>query len=164
MDIIVRVKELISIMTSNSLSELEVEEPDLKIRIRKTPPQMVVPPFMQAGPAMHYPAAPQGALQSGSGAEIPAVEGGEPVEEAGVVPVPSPMVGTFYRSNSPGGDPYVEEGALVEPDSVVCIIEAMKVMNEVKAEVSGEIVEVCVEDAQPVEFGQVLFRVRTHAS
>jgi acetyl-CoA carboxylase biotin carboxyl carrier protein len=76
--------------------------------------------------------------------------------------VTSPMVGTFYRSSSPGADAYVSVGSVVEPDTVVCIVEAMKVMNEIKAGVSGEIVEILVEDAEPVEFGQVLFLVEPH--
>jgi acetyl-CoA carboxylase biotin carboxyl carrier protein len=76
-----------------------------------------------------------------------------------LIEVPSPMVGTFYRSSTPGSEPYVGIGSEVEPDTVVCIIEAMKVMNEIKAEVTGRIAEILVEDTEPIEFGQVLFLV-----
>jgi acetyl-CoA carboxylase biotin carboxyl carrier protein len=94
------------------------------------------------------------------GAEGPPAEQDEGLEE-----ITSPMVGTFYRSSSPGADAYVNKGSEVEPDTVVCIVEAMKVMNEIKAGVEGEIVEILVEDAEPVEFGQPLFQVRpTEAS
>jgi acetyl-CoA carboxylase biotin carboxyl carrier protein len=166
MDILQRVKELIGIMTSNDLSELEVEQPEFKIRIRKTPPPAYPPPpFMHPGhSAVPWAASEAGrALQAGQGAQ--SVPAGPPVTpgQEGLTEVTSPMVGTFYRSSTPGSGAYVDEGSTVEPDTVVCIIEAMKVMNEIKAEVSGEIVEVCVEDTEPVEFGQVLFRVRPHS-
>jgi acetyl-CoA carboxylase biotin carboxyl carrier protein len=78
---------------------------------------------------------------------------------AHLIEIKSPMVGTFYAASSPDSDPYASVGAAVTEDSVVCIVEAMKVMNEVKAECSGTVVEVCVKNAQPVEYGQVLFRV-----
>jgi acetyl-CoA carboxylase biotin carboxyl carrier protein len=77
--------------------------------------------------------------------------------------IKSPMVGTFYKSPEPGAEPYVKNGTRVAPGQVVCIIEAMKIMNEIESEVQGVIREVCVENAQPVEFGQVLFRVDPHA-
>jgi acetyl-CoA carboxylase biotin carboxyl carrier protein len=77
--------------------------------------------------------------------------------------IKSPMVGTFYKSPEPGAEPYVKNGTRVAPGQVVCIIEAMKIMNEIESEVQGVIREVCVENAQPVEFGQILFRVDPHA-
>jgi len=77
-----------------------------------------------------------------------------------LIEVKSPMVGTFYATPSPDSDPYVHVGAAVADDTIVCIVEAMKVMNEIKAECAGTIAEVCVKNAQPVEFGQVLFRVK----
>src|SRR5690606_4449706 len=93
--------------------------------------------------------------------------GGGASQEAGAVgaasnlhPITSPLVGTFYRSPSPDSDPYVEPGSRVGPDSLVCIIEAMKVMNEIRAEVTGEIVELLVENGEPVEYGQPLFMVK----
>ncbi|MCD6303814.1 MAG: acetyl-CoA carboxylase biotin carboxyl carrier protein, partial [Planctomycetes bacterium] len=84
----------------------------------------------------------------------------EPPAEDNVVAIKSPMVGTFYAAESPDAEPYVSVGSQVGPDTVVCIVEAMKVMNEIKAECSGQIVEICVENGQPVEYGQVLFRVK----
>jgi len=87
---------------------------------------------------------------------------GAPAEEpvgAGTIEIVSPMVGTFYASPSPDGEPFISQGARVTDDTVVCIVEAMKVMNEIKSECSGTIAEVCVKNAQPVEYGQVLFRV-----
>jgi len=98
-----------------------------------------------------------------------AAEGGESREAAPVAAAPlyheikSPMVGTFYAQPEPGAEPYVRVGARVTPTTTVCIIEAMKIMNNIDAEVSGVIKEICVSDAQPVEFGQVLFRVDTNA-
>ncbi|HET9709651.1 MAG TPA: acetyl-CoA carboxylase biotin carboxyl carrier protein [Gemmatimonadales bacterium] len=80
-----------------------------------------------------------------------------------VLEIKSPMVGTFYKSPEPGAEPYVKNGTRVAPGQVVCIIEAMKIMNEIESEVQGVIREVCVENAQPVEFGQVLYRVDPHA-
>ena len=98
-------------------------------------------------------------------AAIPAVPVAEPIAAAVPEPAPaglevkSPMIGTFYRRPSPDAEPFAEVGAVVEPDTVVCIIEAMKVMNEIKAEVKGIIAEVLVEDGKPVEYGQALFRI-----
>ena len=95
-------------------------------------------------------AAPAPATSAAAPAAAPVAEGPE---------VKSPMIGTFYRKPSPDADSYVEVGSVVEPDTVVCIIEAMKVMNEIKAEVKGTIAEVLVEDGKPVEYGQALFRI-----
>lgn len=165
MDVIDKVRELISLMSSNELAELEVEQPELKIRIKKLqPPHIItVPQQMAAAPPGAFPYPPP-MLDSGQASSTSLAPTKQKAEEesaeAGLVEVTSPMVGTFYRASSPGADPYVEDGTSVEPDTVVCIIEAMKVMNEIKAEVTGDIVERCVEDAQPVEFGQVLFLVR----
>ncbi len=94
--------------------------------------------------------------------------GGSPAVHAApagpaLLEIKSPMVGTFYKSPEPGAEPYVKNGTRVAPGQVVCIIEAMKIMNEIESEVQGVIREVCVENAQPVEFGQVLFRVDPHA-
>jgi acetyl-CoA carboxylase biotin carboxyl carrier protein len=85
---------------------------------------------------------------------------GEGPAPGGAVPFPSPLVGTFYRASSPDADPFVEVGAKVGPDSVLCIIEAMKVMNEIKAETRAEVVEILVENGEPVEYGQPLFLLK----
>ena len=157
MEVVERVRQLIEIMADNGLVELEVEEPELRIRLTKEHPQPTgaAVPFgfnfaqLQAPPGQLPPAAhPEGAE-----AEAP------PAAQEHLVEINSPMVGTFYRSPSPGAEPYVGVGSEVDADTVVCIIEAMKVMNEIKAEVSGRIVEILVEDVEPVEYGQVLFLV-----
>jgi acetyl-CoA carboxylase biotin carboxyl carrier protein len=115
-------------------------------------PTVVTGPASYAAPAGHAPA----------GAPAPAAEA-EPREApragAGLKEIKSPMVGTFYKSPEPGADPYVKAGTRVSPGQTVCIIEAMKIMNEIEAEIAGVVREILVDDAQPVEFGQVLFRV-----
>ncbi len=104
------------------------------------------------------PVAPAPAAAPGGAAAAHAAPAGPALLE-----IKSPMVGTFYKSPEPGAEPYVKIGTRVAPGQVVCIIEAMKIMNEIESEVQGVIREVCVENAQPVEFGQVLFRVDPHA-
>ncbi len=149
-----RIRQLIQIMADHDLAELEVEEPDLRVKIRKgapvQQPTMAPNPAQLQQPPAHYPA-----LQS---PEETAQEAPPPKEE-NLVEITSPMVGTFFRAPNPGADPYVSIGSEVEPDTVVCIIEAMKVMNEIKAEVAGTIVEILIQDTEPVEYGQVLFLV-----
>src|SRR5437762_1164501 len=103
--------------------------------------------------------APGGALVPGTATAAPAAAAPKPQ----LVDIKSPMVGTFYSAPEPGADPYVKAGSRVATGQVVCIIEAMKIMNEIEAEVAGLVREVCVENAQPVEFGQPLFRVDPHA-
>lgn len=138
------IRELVRMMVDNNLGELDITEGDNKIRLKRgAGGEVVISPAAYA-PAM--PAAPA----------APAA----PAVDAGLREIHSPMVGTFYAAPSPESDPYVGVGATIGEDSVICIIEAMKVMNEIKAEISGQIVEICVKNAQPVEYGQVLFKVR----
>ncbi|MHC4480024.1 MAG: acetyl-CoA carboxylase biotin carboxyl carrier protein [Planctomycetota bacterium] len=156
MDAVERVRQLIEIMADHDLAELEVEEPDLKVRIRKGAPVAYLPPGLNFGQ-----------LQPGGSGYPPALQGPQEAEqqpaaaakEENLLEITAHMVGTFYRAPRAGADPYVSIGSKIEPDTVVCIIEAMKVMNEIKAEVSGAIVEILVQDTEPVEFGQVLFLV-----
>jgi acetyl-CoA carboxylase biotin carboxyl carrier protein len=112
-----------------------------------------------SGPVVMTSAVPIAAAAAPSGA---APAHAAPAGPA-LLEIKSPMVGTFYKSPEPGAEPYVKNGTRVAPGQVVCIIEAMKIMNEIESEVQGVIREVCVENAQPVEFGQVLFRVDPHA-
>jgi len=121
-------------------------------RTQATPAAMPasVPVLMPS--AQLPPPAPVRAAEGIASAAAPAVG-------AGLKEIRSPMVGTFYRSPEPGAEPYVSAGARITPGQTVCIIEAMKIMNEIEAEIAGVVREVCVDDAQPVEFGQVLFRV-----
>ena len=149
------IKGIIDLMKKNAVSEFEMEEGDFKIKLKRAPgklhkgevgvahegPAIVTAPVV--APAVPVPAPPTPAP--------------EPVAEG--LEVKSPMIGTLYRRPSPDSDPFVEVGTAVEPDTVVCIIEAMKVMNEIKAEVKGVIAEVLVEDGKPVEYGQALFRI-----
>ena len=142
-----KVKELIDLMKENDLIEVEVADGDSKIHL-KGPGSAA--PLMQQMP-MHAPAA--FAPAPAAGAPAPAVDDGlEKIE--------SPIVGTFYQASSPDAAPYVKAGDKVTPETVVCIVEAMKVMNEIKAETSGTIVEVCCKDGQAVEFGQALFKIQ----
>ena len=141
-----KVKELIDIMKENDLVELEVVDGDKKVHLKG--PQVAVPAMAH----LPMPAAPVAAA-----AAEPALT--EAVDD-GLIKIESPIVGTFYQESSPDSDPYVKVGDQVDGDTVVCIIEAMKVMNEIKAETSGVIVEVCCKDGQAIEFGQVLFKVR----
>jgi acetyl-CoA carboxylase biotin carboxyl carrier protein len=125
--------------------------------ITRTPqasPAVPPPPFSAVGhaPAPALPAS--GGASLGASAAPPA-----PAATSGLKEIRSPMVGTFYRAPEPGAEPYVTVGTRVTPGQTVCIIEAMKIMNEIEAEIAGVVREVCVEDAQPVEFGQALYRV-----
>ncbi len=154
MESVEKIRELLQIMAEHDLAELEVEEADLHIKIRKQgaqQPQYVPTPF-NLGQFQHPPWQ-QPALQSGAEME----EEGTAGQEDNLIEVTSPMVGTFFRSPNPGAEAYVGIGTEVEPDTVVCIIEAMKVMNEIKAEAEGTVAEILVEDTEPVEYGQVLF-------
>ncbi len=147
-----RIRYLLKIMEENDLDEIELEEPEFKIKLRKK--ETTGPALVSAHP---LPAASGPQLAPSS---QPVESGNAQAEPQGdYLEIKSPMVGTFYRSSSPENDFLINEGDQVTDESVVCIIEAMKVMNEIKAGFSGKIVEVMVENAQPVEYGQVLFRV-----
>jgi acetyl-CoA carboxylase biotin carboxyl carrier protein len=139
------IKAIIDLMKENDLAVFEMEKDGLKIKLEKGV-------GASAGPIIVAPTAPQAAVAPAAPvAERPR----EPLKE-----IVSPMVGTFYSAGAPDAAPFVDVGAQVTEDTVVCIIEAMKVMNEIKAETSGVIAEVGVENGKPVQFGQVLFRVR----
>ena len=147
------IKAIIDLMKKNSVSEFELEKQDFKIRLKRgtngggTASGVIY----EEAPAVSYSAA--AALAAGAAAAVPT-----PVSND--ADIKSPMIGTFYRSPSPEAAPYVEIGQEVNPDTVVCIIEAMKVMNEIKAEARGVITQALIENAKPVEFGQPLFKIR----
>lgn len=147
-------ERLVQLVDESGLDTVELEHDGTMIRLAKTPEGAVVAaPPMQAMHAMPLPAAaPAGAPAAEAAAEAPA-------SDSNLVDITSPMVGTFYRAPAPDAPSYVDVGSSVSPGDTVCIIEAMKLMNELEAEVSGRVVEVCVENAQPVEYGQVLFRI-----
>lgn len=154
-------KKLIALMNKNDLVELELESKDTKVRLKKaTPPAPVYAP-------MPMPMAPMPAQSQSSGAFVThhnradsSRDAHAPVLEGGSITFNSPMVGTFYSSPAPGADSFVKVGERVGPKTVLCIIEAMKVMNEITAETEGEILEFLVGNGEAVEFGQPLFTIR----
>jgi len=152
-----QITKLIEFMNANNLVEIEWEHDGERLKLRKaegpTNPQVVVTP---AAPARHTESAPSKAVAAR------AAEHEEPAE--GLVHISSPIVGTFYQAPSPDAEPFVEVGDEVEEDTVVCIVEAMKVMNEIKAELSGRIAEVLVGNGEAVEYGQPLFLVDARAA
>jgi len=147
------IKAIIDLMKKNSISEFELERQEFKIKLKRSNGGNVVEEG-QGGPIYHQVSAPA----SVAPAALPAPAA--PAAPSNEVDIKSPMVGTFYRAPSPEAANYVEVGTEVNPDTVVCIIEAMKVMNEIKAEVRGVITQTTVENAKPVEFGQPLFKIR----
>lgn len=151
-----QVRQLVELMKEHDLTELLLRDGEQRIVLRRGPKgQMIVSPAaMQA----MMPAAP--AAAPAPAAPAAPVASAAPAEDAGLVPIRSPMVGTFYSAPDPESKPYISPGSEVGPDSVVCIIEAMKVFNEIKAELAGTVEKVMVQNAQPVEFGQPLFMVR----
>ncbi len=163
------IKELIKLVDSTSIQELEIENENSKLSIRKPQPQMLqasAPLAPQAQPAAYYAAppvqaapAPAPAVQSAplAPAAVPQA-GGE--DASNLHRIVSPMVGTFYAASAPDADSYVKVGDKVSEKTIVCIVEAMKLMNEIEAEVSGQIVEILAENGQLVEYGQPLFLVK----
>ncbi len=139
-------RALLRLMEGSDIEELEVEEGGRRIRIRRRPP---------GGEGLRV--ASTTTLPASASAPAPTASSAARAEAAGLIPVEAPMVGTFYRAPAPGAEPYVKEGDLVHKGTVLCIIEAMKLMNEIEAEVSGRIVRILPENGQPVEFGQSLF-------
>jgi acetyl-CoA carboxylase biotin carboxyl carrier protein len=146
------IKAIIDLMKKHDLSVFEIEKEGFRLKLQRgasAPQTTIVAPPVVASPTTKA---------AGAGAEpAPAAKAIESVPMKEIV---SPMVGTFYRAASPDGPPFVEVGKPVTEDTVVCIIEAMKVMNEIKAETSGVIAEVVADNGKPVQFGQALFRVR----
>jgi len=147
------IKAIIDLMKKNSVTEFELEKQDFKIRLKRG--------SNGGGTSVSYDdstAVTTSQLPPAIPAAVTAPQ--VPVPASNELEIKSPMIGTFYRAPSPEAAPYVEVGVEVTPETVVCIIEAMKVMNEIKAEAKGVITQVMVEDAKPVEFGQPLFKIR----
>ena len=151
-----KIKQLIDIMKENDLVEIEIKHDDDKIVLKRAQPQQAI----SAMPVIRTESvgAPVGSEGLGA-ADQPATKQKASAEED-LTEIKSPIVGTFYATPSPDSEPYVDIDSVVGPQTVVCIIEAMKVMNEIKAETSGTIAEILVTNGQAVEYGQVLFRVR----
>ncbi len=152
-----RIKELIEIMKQNGLVEIEIKHGDDKIFLKR---DLGGPQTPMAGSAAGAEVATPQPADSVTAASVSEVPGSSAWQQQDLVEIKSPLVGTFYAKPSPDSDPYVDVGSEVEPQTVVCIIEAMKVMNEIKAETSGTIAEILVDNGQAVEYGQVLFRVK----
>ena len=144
---------LAALVNEHGFTDFEFENENIRVRLSK----MTAATVVQAAPV----AAPVASTAPAATASVEAAPADPAVDpDAGLHKITSPIVGTFYRSPGPDKDSYVSEGSNVSPESTVCIIEAMKLMNEIQAEVSGEIVKIYVENGQPVEYGQALFGVR----
>ena len=142
-----QLRKLIQLLEESTLTEIEIEQDDDRIRLRREPPSILATAPVEASPPF------------ATRAEAAAPENPPPASEGTYVT--SPFVGTFYRSPSPDAVAFVEVGDLIQPGHVLCIVEAMKLMNEIEAEIEGRIVEVLVENGKPVEYGGRLFRIET---
>ena len=151
-------KELIEFLKEQDIAEFELERNDVKVRIKRGVVAQPLPPMPVAPPPTHLPVP----VPSQAESAVPPASATRPgaAADEGLHIVKSPIVGTFYESPSPGSPPFVKPGDTVETGQVLCIIEAMKLMNEIEADVSGEVVKRLVNNGQPVEYGQGLFSVR----
>lgn len=144
------IKEMISLMNENNLMELEVEKEGMRIRLKKTAsgnPELYGSPIVIEKERVNAAQAPKEITSNIEKTSLNSIE------------IKAPMVGTFYRAPSPEAPPYVEVGQIIEPGQVICIIEAMKLMNEIKSEIKGKIIEILVDNAEPVEFGQSMLLI-----
>ncbi len=152
------IKELMKYIESSSFVEFELEREGFKLKLvrRAAPGNGPIAPAAAYAPPAHV--VPPGPAAGGQPA-------GQPAAEAeGVHLVNSPIVGTFYRASSPGGKPFVDLGDIVKKGQILCIVEAMKLLNEIESDCGGEVLEILVENGQPVEFGEPLFRIRKSGS
>jgi len=156
-------RELIQLINENDFSEFELEREGFRVRFRRG---VELSEASSAGfsPARELTATSASSAGEPAGSAVPAHPGAkaqtEASEDQDLYIIPSPIVGTFYRAASPNADAFVKIGSRVEPDSVVCIIEAMKLMNEIQAETTGEVAKIYVENGQPVEYGQPLYGIK----
>jgi len=151
-----RIKELLAFMEQHDLAELEVEEQGFRVKLVKNR-AVSAPGAAPHAPAVSHPVSAPPAAAGKAAEAAPSAKPAAPPRAPGHVEITSPIVGTFYRASAPDADPFVEVGTRVEADTTICIIEAMKVMNEVKAEKRGVIREILVDNGQPVEYGQPIF-------
>ena len=158
------IKELIEFLIEKDIAEFELERGDVKVRIKRAPPEPQQPveriiSVPASVPTVHLPVAQAPVAQSVQTSNAaPAV----PEKKEDLHAVKSPMVGTYYESPSPGAPPFVKPGDTVEVGQVLCIVEAMKLMNEIESDVAGEVVQCLVKNGQPIEYGQDLFAVRAN--
>lgn len=158
-------KELIEFLIEKDIAEFELERGDVKVRIRRGAEHVVAPAAPVTHFAVHTTPAAAPEISASPAAPVPAPAPSEsaappPAAEPGLHTVHSPIVGTFYECPSPGSPPFVKPGDTVEVGQVLCIVEAMKLMNEIEADVAGEIVKKLVANGQPIEYGQELFVIR----
>jgi acetyl-CoA carboxylase biotin carboxyl carrier protein len=146
-------RELIDILAHSGFSTFEMERDGFKLRLVKS--SAVAPALATPGESQVF-----GTIATPHDTAVPLAPPAPSAEKTRLVEVPSPIVGTYYRQPSPGAAAFVEIGDSVKKGQVLCIIEAMKLMNEIEAEIDAEVVEICVQNGQPVEFGEVLFRLR----
>ena len=156
-----QLKRILELVRQHDLSELEVEFEGVRVKVRSGPVQGVAALPGVAGFPSAEPAKVSGMAAQAPPASAPAATGPESAEEVELAVVKSPIVGTFYRSAEPEAAPFVEMGTAVKKGQVLCIIEAMKLMNEIESEYDGEVVNVYVENGQPVAYGERLFAIRT---
>jgi acetyl-CoA carboxylase biotin carboxyl carrier protein len=150
------IEQLLQFMSEHNLEEFEYSNGELRIRLRKPSAGVVVgAPRAMAAPEIIVPGSTENPLPSGGATQTADARSSEDLHL-----VKSPIVGTFYEAPSPGAEPFVRVGTYIEAGKVLCVVEAMKLMNEIEAEVSGEIIRVFVENGQPVEYGQPLFGIR----
>jgi acetyl-CoA carboxylase biotin carboxyl carrier protein len=154
-------KELIEFLIEKDITEFELERGDVKVRIKRGTPEVASAPADRIINVHAAPAAPSPIATSAPPA-APAAAAPPPLEkpEEGLHMVHSPIVGTYYESPSPGSPPFVKPGDMVEAGQILCIVEAMKLMNEIEADVGGEVVKMLVKNGQPIEYGQELFAIR----
>ena len=159
-----KLKELVRLMVENDLTELDLRDSEEQVTVRRPHPLAAPAIMTPPGQVVGAPYAPLATKTAGNGAPDPGSAVGAPAQmddaDAGLVKIESPMVGTFYTASNPDSPPFVTIGTPVSPEKVICIIEAMKIFNEIKAECSGTIHKVLVKNGQPVEFGQPLFLVK----
>jgi acetyl-CoA carboxylase biotin carboxyl carrier protein len=141
-------RHLAGVLAESALTEIEVESGDVRVRVQRA---HALPPAVHAAPA----AAPGGAAASATAAHLVVAD----VVPVTTITIEAPMVGTFYRASSPAAEPYVKEGDVVKEGQIVCIIEAMKLMNEIESKVSGRVAKIAVDNGQAVEYGQPLFLI-----
>jgi acetyl-CoA carboxylase biotin carboxyl carrier protein len=152
------VREILRIIDESELDELRIETPDFRLHVRRGGAPLPAEPVEAPAPPRAAPGSDGAATPEAREAAPPAAPGPS-ASPNGATAIEAPMLGTFYRASAPGEEPFVDVGSQVEPDTVVCLIEVMKMMNAVKAGVSGTVVEVCARNAELVEYGEPLFRV-----
>lgn len=148
-----QLRELLEQLSKSDIQEFRLEGEDFRLEVRRNLPASVM-----AVPAAALPAAP--AVSADVAPSVPSPPPAAAASRSDLQAITAPMVGTFYRAPAPGEDPFVELGTRIKAGQTVCILEAMKLMNELESEVAGEVVEILVENGTPVEFGQVLMRIR----